>query len=339
MSRLSKQVIEAERATAIAKGSQNKYIRRRLNVPVFIPYMVLIVLMAILLIMHPGLFSFQWLGLKTDSGLTMVLVGVGQTIVILTGGIDLSIGGILSLATVLAATQMGKSPLSILTWSLLIVLVGGAGGYLNGAIISYLRIQPFIATLATWSIFDGIALWILPTDGGTVPPLFVNELTGSVGGVPKSLLIILLIMVLWLCFRMTPLGTSLYAIGSSSRAAFLNGSNVHRIRIAAYTLSGVFAALAGLYLSAQTQTGSPTIGSSYILTSVATVVIGGTSLAGGAGGLSGTVLGVFILLFINDILLFAGISSYYTALFQGALLIFAVLSGSVSALLKKRRMI
>jgi ribose transport system permease protein len=302
-----------------------------------IPYIVLLILAVILVFLQPKLLSFNWLSIKSNAAFTLVLVAIGQMIVILTGGMDLSIGGIVSLASAITATSMSGSGSSIVFWSLVVLVIGILIGAINGMIIVYLKIQPFIATLATWSIVGGAALVILPTDGGTVPEQLNHALTGSLGTVPNTLLYIVILLVMWGYFKKTKMGKQIYSVGSNEHAAYLNGTNVKIVKIFVYSLSGLFGALGGLYLSAYTGTGSPTIGNNYILMSVTAVILGGVNLSGGRGSMLGSVVGVFILLFINDLLLFSGVSTYYTSLFQGFLLIATVTVSSITVIMNRRR--
>ena len=157
-------------------------------------------------------------------------------------------------------------------------------------LIARLKLQPFIVTLATWSIWSGVAFWLLPTEGGTIPESFTSWFSNSYLGLTAPVWIIVALIVAWLWFKRTRLGVGIKATGSSAGSAFLSGVPIGVTTIAAYSLSGLFAALAGLFLTTQTASGSPTVGNDYILNSVA-VVIGGTSLFGGRGGLGGTIAG------------------------------------------------
>ncbi|HBE78463.1 MAG TPA: ABC transporter permease [Firmicutes bacterium] len=300
---------------------------------VFVPYIIFLSLFVFTTILQPKSFNLNWIGIKTDAVLTLILVTMGQTLVLIMGGIDLSVGGIICLTNSVAALYMNNSTGSILTMSIAVLAIGAFIGAINGLIIVKTRLQPFIVTLVSWSVWGGVAFWVLPTDGGTPPAKFIDFLLGRIIGIiPVSLIIIILAILFWLYLKNTSFGVSIFAVGSNEKAVYLNGINVDRVKIVVYSLSGLFAATAGLYRTAQVASGSPVAGNDYIMTSLAAAVIGGTSLSGGNGGIMGSIVGAFILKMINDILIFAGVSSYWSALFQGCLLIVAVAIGSIAAM-------
>ncbi|MCL5070740.1 MAG: ABC transporter permease [Actinobacteria bacterium] len=301
-----------------------------------IPYIVLILLIIIIGIIQPNTINLSWLGIKTDATLPLIFATAGQTVVLLTGGIDLSLGGILSLTNSLAAIKMTDNLGSMIGLSIGLLIMGAVLGSINGFIIVKLRIQPFIATLITWSIYGGIALWVLPVEGGNVPKPFINTLLARPANIPLSLIIILALAGLWLYIKNTPFGIYLLALGSSENSGYLNGINNNRIKIAVYALSGLFAACAGLFRTAQVTAGSPLAGNSFILISVAAAVIGGTSLAGGKGSIVGGIIGAFILKLIADLLIFSHISSNWSSLFQGLLLIIIIVFVSAMDLMKRK---
>ena len=222
-------------------------------------------------------------------------------------------------------------------WAVLIVLLGLAGGAVNGVLIARLRLQPFIVTLATWSIWGGVALWVLPTEGGTIPGSFVSWVDAKRLGITSPVLILVALVLFWVWFKRTRLGVAIRATGSSENSAFLSGVPTGLSTLAAYALSGLFAALAGLFLTTQTASGSPTVGNDFILNSVAAVVIGGTSLFGGRGGLGGTIAGAFVLTVIGDVIFALNISSFWTPITTGTLLILAVLANSLTELYTRRQ--
>ena len=262
---------------------------------------MLAVLVAIYGSLREGVFTLEELNIDTAAAMTLLLAATGQTIVLLRGGIDLSIGGMISLGTVIAATQFGDDWWTATAWGIAIIAIGFGVGALNGVLISVLRLQPFLVTLATWSILSGAALLILPTDGGQLPDGWMSFGNASFLGLSTSVWILVFLFLFWLWFRSTRLGIAIRATGSNEKSAFLSGVSLLRINVLTYGLSGVFAALAALYLTTQTGAGSPTIGKDYILASVAAAVIGGISLFGGRGGLSGTIVGAFILTIIGNL--------------------------------------
>ena len=267
-------------------------------------------------------------GLLDHSPLTLLLAATGQTIVLMRGGIDLSIGGMVSFGTVLAATRFGGDPGSVILWSAIILAIGFAVGAVNGLLISTLKLQPFLITLATWSILSGASLIVLPTDGGQVPAWW-QGLGGAYWlGLASPVWLLIALLVFWYWFRATRLGVAIKATGSNERSAFLSGVSLTRINLITYGLSGLFAAAAALYLTTQTGAGSPTIGKDYILPSVAAAVIGGVSLFGGRGSLAGTAVGAFILTIIGNLVFVLHISSYWQPVAQGVILLVAVLASA-----------
>ena len=312
--------------------------RGRIDLFSLAPYILLVVLVLAVVLLNPQLLSLQVLETKLNNGMPLLFAAVAQTLVILTGGIDLSIGGILSLSTAIASTQINDNAGSMLLWSVLILLVGIGAGAINGLIVTYMRVTPFIATLATWSVWSGVALFVLPKEGGAIPRAMKAIVQkGPILGIPKSVIILLLLIVFWLILRRTRLGTLIYSIGSSRLNTFLSGGAVRRTLILTYIMSGALAALAGLYRTIQYTTGSPTAGEPFILTSAAAVILGGTSMSGGRGGAIQSLAGALILLLINDLIYFMGISTFYTPMVQGVMLILAVAIQSLGNYLRKQR--
>jgi len=302
-----------------------------------IPYLILLALIVSTSLLQPNTVSLDWLGIKTNAILPLALATAGQTLVLLTGGIDLSIGGVISLTNSLEATRMSSSVEGMVAFTLGMLALGTLLGAINGIIIVRVRLQPFIATLITWSIYGGLALWILPTDRGNVPQAFINVLLAHPGGIPVSLVFLVVLGLFWLYLKRAPLGKAILSLGSNAKSAYLSGINVDRARLTVYSLSGFFAAAAGIYRTAQVASGSPTAGNNFILLSVSAAVIGGTSLAGGKGSLIGSIIGVCVLKMIGDLLVFSGVSSYWAALFQGLLLIVIIAVVSVGELVRQRR--
>jgi ribose transport system permease protein len=305
--------------------------------PILLPYTILLILIVVYVRLQPNAFTLDTLNTTAAATLPLLLVAAGQTIVILRGGIDLSVGGVISLATALAATQFGNGGGHMFGWMAIIALLGLAAGALNGVLLGTLRLQPFIVTLATWSIWGGVALWILPTVGGRIPNSFVSWAGGTRFGLATPVWLMILLILIWLWFKRTRLGFAIVASGSSPRASYLSGVPMLRTMVATYALAGLFAALAGIFLTTQTASGSPTIGNDYILSSVAATVIGGTSLFGGRGGVGGTIAGAFILTMIGNVIFALQLSSFWTPVMSGALLILAVLANSAIQLYTSRQ--
>ena len=284
-----------------------------------------------------------------NSGATLAVASLGQTLVVLTGGIDLSLGPMVSLTNSIASEVTDKeSPTtSMILAAVAALAVGALGGLVNGVLVAYGRLQPIIVTLATGSIWTGIALYIRPSPGGFIPLEFSNLLSGTAeipvgagGGtaIPRAAVLLLGVVVFWVLFRRSRLATRIYAVGSSEGAAYLSGVNVQRAKLAAYTLAGFAAGCAGLVNSAQTATGNALGGTIFTLNSIAAVVLGGASLAGGAGSFLGTLAGTYVIAIIPSVLQFYGVSSFYKDLVQGSILLFAVALGAIGLLRVRNRM-
>lgn len=262
------------------------------------------------------------------------VVAVGMTIVILTGGIDLSVGSTLALSTVSVAVLVnGGLPMPLALPAA--VLVGAAAGLLNGLGVAYLRIQPFVMTLATMVAVRGVALRI--TDGG--PRLFTSESpivdffgSGRTLGIPGPFIVFVVVAAIgWVVLRYTTFGRYIYALGGSAEAARLSGVPIAWTTVRAYVLSGALAGLAGFMTAARLSVGDPSGGSLLELDAIAAVVIGGTSLAGGVGGMVGTLLGALLLAIVSNVMNLMGVSPFDQYVVKGALIVFAVLVGAQAA--------
>ncbi len=319
------------------KHTKRYPVRPSITVYDLVPLILFILVISLIFIIKPRLANVQFVELKANAGLTLVLATAGQTLALLTGGIDLSIGGVLSLTSSLAATMMTDEPLNILLWCAIILLIGMGAGLINGYVIAVLRVPPFIATLASWSIFNGLALLVLEDPGGHVSEPLRALVRSDPLGIPNSIVFIAILIVAWLLFKRSKWGTRLYAVGSDEAKAYLNGTDIVRTKMLAYVLSGCFAAVAGLYRTVEVGLGSPIAGDPFILTSAAAALVGGMSLAGGRGDLVNSILGAFIMLFIFDLIQFAGISSFYTPMVQGLFLILAVTLNTIGYRLQIRK--
>ncbi|CUX17608.1 ABC transporter permease [Clostridium sp. C105KSO13] len=306
--------------------------------PAKVSIILFVILELITLYLQPNTLTLSWVSLKSEAALTLMFAAIGETFVLLVGGIDLSIAGVISIVSSFAAVYMKDNPVSILLVCIVSLAIGLGVGLFNGFIIQKLKVQPFIVTFCTWYICGGIAYLVLPKDGGEPAESFINALTYRFGGkISIALIIIIVCLLLWTWFRKTRLGITLYAVGNNAHAASLNGINVMKVNLFAYAVSGLFAAMCGLYRVAVTATGSPTAGESFFNQAIGAVVIGGTFLTGGVGGQYGTIIGVLVYKMINDLLVFLGASSYWSTLFQGMLLIIAVLLSTISEIVRERK--
>jgi ribose transport system permease protein len=297
-------------------------------------------LFAVFLGLHPRGFTVYVMTLAANQGVALAFAAMAQTVVVLTGGLDLSVGAIVALSNCVASEAVNGSPAQVALGCLLVLASGAACGLLNGVVVVYGGIQPIIATLATGAIYTGLAYLIRPIPGGEVDESLADLLTyETFEVVPTALLILIAAVVLiWLPFKRSMLGRGCYAVGSSTSAAYMSGVNVNRTRMAAFILGGVLASMGGLFLSMQTLSGDAQLGADYTLKSIAAVVIGGASLLGGSGGLVGSIFGAYILRTINGVLLFAGASPLAQPLFEGLVLLAAISVGALRVLKVKNRL-
>lgn len=315
--------------------------------------------------MHPSGFSSRLLLQNTNESFALIMVGMAQTVPVLLGGLDLSVGPMMTMVNCFASELLSGSIWEILLGVVICLFIGAAGGFLNGCIVVYGRIQPIIATLATGAMFLGVALFIRPTPGGNVDGDFawvmtsdINEMgftygwfedAGFIGLIPVPLILLVLVLaVFWLPFKRSATGRGCYAIGSAEPAAYMSGVNINRSKIAAFTLGGVFAACGGIYLALQTGSGNADLAQAgqYTLLSIAAVVIGGTSLFGGLGGCVGTLFGALVLRAISFMFRVidpdSALGFLYDPLLQplveGLILLFAVSLGAAKVLRERNRL-
>lgn len=265
----------------------------------------------------------------------LILIALGQAFVIGSGGFDLSVGSIASLSAVVAATLF--DPIGLVPALVVAMLAGLAVGLANGLLVAS-GLEPFLVTLATLSVAQGVALIIRPTPGGTVPQGF-TVIANYIGGIPVALPGVLLVAVLaGALLRTTRTGADLLSVGGNPGIARLVGVKVNRTLVKTYLLSAALAALAGLFLVARTRTGDPTIGARFALDSIAAVIVGGTLLTGGRITLMGTIIGSLALGLIPNVMNLAGISTFYQTATKGVVLVAAILLPSmISRTVRHRR--
>ncbi|MEJ1160120.1 ABC transporter permease [Prosthecomicrobium sp. N25] len=277
-----------------------------------------------------------------NKAVLLAIVAMAQTLPVLTAGLDLSVGMVFILANCLASSIVVGSPAMTALGVLGVLGLGLACGLVNGLIVVYGRLQPIITTLATGACYYGFALALRPTPGGDINPDFADALTGQVfGGVPTMLFVLLaVVLVVWVPYRRSVVGRAAYAVGSNEAAAYMSGVDVGRAKLTAYLLSGLLAAIAGLLLTCLTYSGeaSSPIGGTYTLNSIAAVVIGGTSLFGGAGSAIGSIFGAFVLRTVEDLLFVFDLPPLWQPLFQGVVLLAAVSLGALRLLKIRNRL-
>jgi ribose/xylose/arabinose/galactoside ABC-type transport system permease subunit len=253
------------------------------------------------------------------------ILAVGVTFVLLTGGVDLSLGSVVALSGVLAASFAHPGEFPVLVPILVGILAGKACGATNGLMVTVGGVAPFIVTLGMMTVARGLAL---VASGGKPVSNMSPELTGLAGnvfGLPIPVLILAAVSLLsWIFLANTRLGRYIYAVGGNENAARAAGIDVGRVKMFAYTLCGAMAGLAGVVLAARLTTGQPNAAVAYELDAIAAVVIGGTSLSGGVGGVGGTLLGALLMGVINNGLDLLNVSSYYQQIVKGVIIVGAV---------------
>lgn len=292
------------------------------------PLLGLFLLVVIVSILNPSFLEpLNLLNLLRQVAIN-ALIAFGMTFVILTGGIDLSVGAILALSSALTAGMMvaGVDPIVAI---LVGCILGAVMGMVNGLFITIGKMAPFIATLATMTIFRGLTL--VYTGGNPITGLGDNYLFQLFGrgyflGIPvPAITMILAFVFLFILLHKTPFGRKTYAIGGNEKAALISGIKVPKVKIMIYSLSGMLAALAGAILTSRLNSAQPTAGTSYELDAIAAVVLGGTSLSGGKGRIFGTLIGALIIGTLNNGLNLLGVSSFYQMVVKGIVILIAVL--------------
>ena len=259
-------------------------------------------------------------------------VAIGETFVILSGGIDLSVGSVIKLSVLMSGILMDGKPENIGLAVVATLAMGLVVGLVNGLLITRLRIAPFIATLGTYSILRGIAYTITTTPKGRAAPAFLRLYDIKIGPVPLLVIFLALLIIVGIfILRRTTFGRHIYAIGGSEQVARLSGIRVDRVKIGVYVLCSMLAALTGLLYLTRAGIGDPVTGEGAELQAITAVILGGTSLFGGVGGLIGTLGGVLLIGLTNNILVVLNVTQWYQDLIEGLVIVGAV------ALYKQKR--
>jgi ribose transport system permease protein len=293
---------------------------------------IFLVMFVIYVSNHPAGLTANVVQTAANKGVLLAFVAMAQTLVVITAGIDLSVGMIFILTNALASWLVLGTPLETAIGVVAVLATGLACGALNGLIVIYGRLQPIVATIATGAIFFGIALLLRPFPGGSVNEELADMMTGRLFSVvPSSLVaLIVVVIVVWLPFSRSIIGRAAYASGSSEVAAFMSGVPIRRAKFTAYMLSGLLASIGGLFLTFFTYTGEAALasGNAYTLFSIAAVVLGGVSLFGGKGSAIGAIFGALAFRTIGDLLFVFDFDPLWQPLFQGVVLLIAVSLGA-----------
>ncbi|WAH36365.1 ABC transporter permease [Alicyclobacillus dauci] len=304
----------------------SSWMQARRSIPA---YILLAVLVLVTSIFSSSFRSGQNFADITTQLAPLAFVAIGQTIVILQAGIDLSIGSVVSLSTVLMALYSGNNVTAMIIAVVLVCAVGILVGLLNGVGIVYFRVPPLIMTLGTEVIVKGVALYLMPSPGGAVNSGFAGALTSDFGNITVMLILTILLYALFtFVFQKTKFGRYTYAVGgdkgdvSSARKA---GIPVNRTQILGYVVCSLMGALGGLLLAANIYSGDPVIGDTFSLDSITAVIVGGTSLFGGVGTAIGSFAGVVLISIIGNILNMWNVPSFYQYIVKGVILVTALL--------------
>ena len=302
------------------------------NRTTLIAFVLFVVMFAIYSSNHPAGFSANVVQTAANKGVLLGLVAMAQTFVVITAGIDLSVGAVFVLTNCLASWVVVGTAWTASLGVVAVLLAGLACGAVNGLIVIVGRLQPIVTTIATGAVFYGLALVLRPTPGGDVYGPLADALTGrALGVLPASLLALAaVVLVVWVPYRRSVIGRAAYAVGSSEQAAFMSGVPVGRAKFSAYVLSGLAASLAGLFLTFVTYSGeaSAANGGTYTLYSIAAVVLGGVSLYGGSGSAIGAIFGALMFRTIGDLLFVFNLDPLWQPLFQGLVLLAAICIGA-----------
>jgi ribose transport system permease protein len=299
----------------------------------FPSFLMLVLLIIVNAILQPGFFSRQVFQMNSMTFTPLILVSLAQATVILVGAVDLSLGAGISLVTVVMASLMKNSTISIIVVTLVGIGLAIFLSFFNGFFFAFFGPPPLIMTFATSTMWFGIALLIMPTPGGYIPPAYYSLYSKTLAGfLPVPVIMLLVALAFCLLLGRMKAFRHLYAVGGSEKAARASGINVTGTKIFAFVVSGLFIALAALCLVGQTATGDARSGQGFMLNSVAAAIIGGIAFSGGKGNYIGAVIGGIILGMLINIIYFANITSFYQELMKGVIIIVALLFGAVPRL-------
>jgi ribose transport system permease protein len=308
--------------------------------PAFFPLILLVLSLAINLFLQPNMFERETLNSNMRVFLPLILLAVGQAIVLLGGGIDISVGGVVSIINTILATRVGLdgSPEKMWQFVMISLLVGALAGAINGFFIAYLRLQPIITTYATSFLYAGLALFILPNPGGGIPADIADLYrTSTPLGLPLAFYVIAILLMIWLYVSSTRYGKYLFAVGGKATAAYETAVPVTRVQFSIYIISGFMAALAGIAITMLSGSGNAEIGGQMTLNSITAVVIGGNAFSGGIGGVAGPVMGAMTLSLIQNIISFAHINTWWETLAKALIIVLALAVPGIINLIRRRR--
>jgi ribose transport system permease protein len=308
--------------------------------PALFALVLLVLSLLINLILQPNMFARETLNSNMRVFLPIVLMAIGQAIVILGGGIDISVGGIVSIVNTVLATRVGLEGTPEEMWKYIFVslLIGLLAGAINGFFIAYLRLQPIITTYATSFLYTGLALFILPNPGGGIPaPIAALYRDSTPFNLPLAFYIIAIFLLIWLYISSMRYGRFLFAVGGKPEAAYETAVPVTMVQFSTYVISGLMAAFSGIAITMLSGSGNGEIGGPMTLNSITAVVIGGNAMSGGVGGVAGPVMGAITLGIIQNIISFANIDTWWETLVKATIIVVALAAPGAINLFRRRR--
>jgi ribose transport system permease protein len=308
--------------------------------PAFFPLILLVLSIAINLFLQPNMLERETLNSNMRVFLPLILLAVGQAIVLLGGGIDISVGGVVSIVNTILATRVGLdgSPEKMWQFVMISLLAGALAGAINGFFIAYLRLQPIITTYATSFLYGGLALFILPNPGGGIPADVANLYrTSTPLGLPLAFYVIAIVLLIWVYVSSTRYGKYLFAVGGKASAAYETAVPVTKVQFSIYVISGFMAALAGIAITMLSGSGNAEIGGQMTLNSITAVVIGGNAFSGGIGGVAGPVMGAVTLSLFQNIISFGHINTWWETLVKALIIVIALALPGIINLIRRRR--
>ena len=308
--------------------------------PALFALVLFVLAIAVNFIMQPDMFARGTLNSNMRIFLPLILLVVGQAVVILGGGIDISVGSIVALVNTILATRVGLQgdPQAMWLYTIISLLVGILAGAINGFFIAILRLQPIITTYATSFLFAGLAMYILPNPGGGIPANIAKLYRSTTPfGLPLAFFVILVLLLIWGYVRSTRYGNYLFAVGGKAQAAYETAVPVTWVLFSTYVVAGLMAALSGIAITMLSGAGNAEIGSAMTLNSITAVVIGGTALSGGVGGVAGPIFGAITLGIIQNIISFAHINTWWETLVKALIIVVALATPGLVNLFRRRR--
>ncbi len=318
-------------------------VRRRILTSPGLPGYSLLLIAVIFNIPIQGLsfFSLWNFGSIMANTTPLIMVAIAQTVIILSGGVDLSCGATMAFVnvTAIALTNSYNWPIPA-AWAVALA-AGIAVGLMNGAVIAFIRLPPFLVTFASMSIVSGLALWVWPIPGGTVPRALYGPYNGFFLVLPTTVWLVVLAVLIWYFLSRFPMGTYMRAVGGGERYAYASGIRTERVKLFAYAVGGFYTGIAGLCLTALTASGDPLIGLPFTLKSIAAVILGGTLFDVGWGSIGGSIAGSLFLSLVANIVFFAfnnlvnlfpglQISTYYQELVSNVIIILGLSSAVIT---------